>query len=67
LRKKLQLLYSTHHRSFFQVALTAALWGGIFVALNKQERKQMKMKQHAAEEHVAAAARGESICVEKVK
>jgi hypothetical protein len=43
------------------------VWGGIFVAMNKQEKKAMKMKQRAAEEHAAAAARSESICAEKVK
>ena len=35
--------------------------------MSKQERKELKMKQRAAEEHAAAAARGESVCVEKVK
>ncbi len=47
--------------------MTAALWGGIFVALNKQERKELKMKQREAAELAAAAERGESICIEKVK
>jgi hypothetical protein len=43
------------------------LWGGIFVAMSKQEQKAMKMKLRAAEELAAAAARSETICVEKVK
>jgi solute carrier family 25 iron transporter 28/37 len=53
--------------AFVQVALTAALWGGIFVAMNKQERKALKMQKRAAEEHAAAVARGEAACGEQVK
>jgi hypothetical protein len=54
---------------YFQVALTAALWGGIFVAMSKQERKALKMEQRAAEERAAAAAvRGDNgVCGEQVK
>jgi hypothetical protein len=43
------------------------LWGGIFVAMNKQERKALKMQKRAAEEHAAAVARGEAACGEQVK
>lgn len=50
-----------------QVALTAAVWGGIFVALNKQERKALKMQKRAAEEYAAAAKRGEAVSGEQVK
>ena len=50
-----------------QVALTAAVWGGIFVAMSKQEQKALKMQKRAAEEHAAAVARGEAVCVERVK
>jgi hypothetical protein len=43
------------------------VWGGIFVALNKQERKALKMQKRAAEEYAAAAKRGEAVSGEQVK
>ena len=47
-----------------QVALTAALWGGIFVAMDKQEKKRLKKQRREAE---AAAARGAASLGEQVK